>query len=172
MIRSKMQMTRRSKRSCSLSKFRSNGPWKFTYVFRQDFLLIKARNEDVTKKLQSAYAAKVKGGSLSVFCVSNRHYKKFSEKGNTEYVIASGIPALRHFCHSIAAKAQHREARHFLDTSLPSLLSSMQLWVESFRERSESSWQELQEKLETGAETAISQVSFGMRNGSLLYYSF
>ncbi len=96
---------------------------------RRELLFVTARNEHVTSGLQAAYAAKAPAGRLDVFCVSNRWYHKFSRKGNAELVQASGIPALRKFCHSITADAQLREARHFLQASLFTLVNSAELWV-------------------------------------------
>jgi len=46
-------------------------------------------------------------------------------------VLASGIPELRRFCHTITAGAQLLEAKHFLQSTLSSLLSSVELWVSS-----------------------------------------
>jgi len=46
-------------------------------------------------------------------------------------VLASGIPELRRFCHKITAGAQLLEARHFLQSKLPSLLSSVEIWASS-----------------------------------------
>jgi hypothetical protein len=68
---------------------------------------------------------------LEVFCVSNTTYEKFSRKGNTEMVLASGIPELRRFCHKITAGAQLLEAKHFLQSTLSSLLSSVEIWASS-----------------------------------------
>jgi hypothetical protein len=65
---------------------------------------------------------------MEVFCVSNTTYEKYSRKGNTEMVHASGIPELRRFCHTITAEAQLREAKHFLQSTLSSLLGSVELW--------------------------------------------
>ncbi len=66
---------------------------------------------------------------MEVFCVSNTTYEKFSRKGNAEMVRASGIPELRRFCHTITAEAQLLEAKHFLKSTLSSLLSSVELWA-------------------------------------------
>ena len=98
-------------------------------LVRRELLFVTARNEHVTSGLRAAYAAKAPAGRLDVFCVSNRWYSKFSRKGNVELVQASGIPALRQFCHSITADAQLREARHFLQASLFTLVNSAELWV-------------------------------------------
>jgi hypothetical protein len=46
-------------------------------------------------------------------------------------VLASGIPQLRRFCHKITAGAQLLEAKHFLQSTLCSLLSSVEIWASS-----------------------------------------
>ena len=46
-------------------------------------------------------------------------------------VLASGIPELRRFCHKITAGAQLLEAKHFLQSTLSSLLSSVEIWASS-----------------------------------------
>ena len=92
-------------------------------------MFINARNEHVTKGLQNAYASKVPDKKLEVFCVSNKMYGKYTRKGNSEIVNCSGIPSLRKFCHSITAEAQLREAKHFLQSSLFSLLNSLHIWA-------------------------------------------
>ena len=90
-----------------------------------------ARNDHVKDGLQKAYASKVLGGKLEVFCVSNTTYEKFSKKGNGTLVRASGVPELRRFCHTITAEAQFLQARNFLQSTLSSLLSSVELWADS-----------------------------------------
>ncbi|RYP44610.1 hypothetical protein DL768_008931 [Monosporascus sp. mg162] len=99
------------------------------YLLKQEWLLIEARNEHVKDGLRKAYAAKVPGGKLDVFCVSNTTYEKYSEKGDEELVRASGIPQLRQFCHSITAEAQFREALDRLQARLPNLINSLELWA-------------------------------------------
>ncbi|RYP02574.1 hypothetical protein DL764_005748 [Monosporascus ibericus] len=99
------------------------------YLMRQEWLLIEARNEHVKDGLRKAYAAKVPGEKLDVFCVSNTTYEKYSEKGDEELVRASGIPQLRQFCHSITAEAQFREALDRLQARLPNLINSLELWA-------------------------------------------
>ena len=91
-----------------------------------------ARNRHVKDGLQNAYASKVPGGRLEVFCVSNTTYEKFSKKGNAAMVRASGVPELRRFCHTITADAQLLEAKNFLQSTLSSLLSSVELWTNDF----------------------------------------
>ncbi|KAE9366257.1 hypothetical protein N431DRAFT_419424 [Stipitochalara longipes BDJ] len=113
------------------AKKNSNKTLKKELKRKQEFLLINARNSHVKEGLQNAYASKVPGGRLEVFCVSNTTYEKFSRKGNTEMVLASGIPELRRFCHKITAGAQLLEAKHFLQSTLSSLLSSVEIWASS-----------------------------------------
>lgn len=117
---------------------------------KQELLLIEARNARVKEGLQRAYSAKIPGGNLEVFCVSNTAYEKYSKKGNMEYVNASGIPKLRSFCYSVAANAQFLEAKHFLQSSLSSLVNSVESWAENSRGRSGApSYQEREELLKT-----------------------
>lgn len=89
-------------------------------------MLIEARNNHVKQGLQKAYASKVPGGQIDVFCVST--YEKYFAKGNAEMVHSSGIPEIRRFCHTITADAQLREAKHFLQSALSNLLGSVELW--------------------------------------------
>ncbi|KAK4235702.1 hypothetical protein C8A03DRAFT_46215 [Achaetomium macrosporum] len=123
---------------------------------RRELLLINARNAHVTSGLQAAYAARAPGGHLDVFCVSNRWYDKYARKGNVELVRASGIPALRQFCHSITADAQLREARHFLRSRVFTLVNSAELWVGG-RLRSQPRRNEFSE-----AQRAVLRVNDGM----------
>ncbi|KID65368.1 Dynamin, GTPase domain protein, partial [Metarhizium hybridum] len=90
-------------------------------------LFIEARNQHVKRGLQSAYASKIPDQTLDVFCVSNKIYEKHVPKGNSEFVAASGIPELRRFCHTITADAQLQEATHFLKSSIPSFLTSLEI---------------------------------------------
>ncbi|RFU23756.1 hypothetical protein B7463_g12581, partial [Scytalidium lignicola] len=94
---------------------------------QQKFLLIEAQNSQIKAGLQSKYAAKVPGGILEVFCVSNPTYEKYVRKGDLHMVDASGIPALRSFCYSITAQKQLLEAKHYLATRLGILLNSIQI---------------------------------------------
>ncbi|TVY75935.1 hypothetical protein LSUE1_G004583, partial [Lachnellula suecica] len=96
---------------------------------KQEFLLIDARNAHVKEGLQQAYSFNIPGGKLEVFCVSNTTYEKYARKGNNEMVRGSGIPDLRRFCHTLTAGAQLLEAKHFLQSKLASLLSSVQIWA-------------------------------------------
>lgn len=85
------------------------------------------------KELQAAYRSKVPREQLEVFCVSNTMYEKFSKKANSDMVrnmvTGSGIPELRRFCQSITAEARLLEAKHFLRSSLPSMLDSLDVWI-------------------------------------------
>lgn len=122
-------MHARKRRSGSMALL----PWPIIYCAdrprRQQSLLMQARNSHVEKGLQKAYASKVPGGNLDVFCVSNTLYEKYAEKGNGELVRASCIPELRQFCYSITAEAHFQEALHFLRSELLNLLTSLQMWT-------------------------------------------
>ncbi|EXV00317.1 Ras GTPase family protein [Metarhizium robertsii] len=98
-------------------------PW----CCRHRLLFIEARNQHVKRGLQSAYASKIPDQTLDVFCVSNKIYEKHVPKGNSEFVAASGIPELRRFCHTITADAQLQEATHFLKSSIPSFLTTLEI---------------------------------------------
>ena len=100
------------------------------------YILMKARNDDVTAKLRRAYENEIgnqngtSGSSLEVFCVANSAYQKSSKKGDPDGVHASGIPALRSRCQLISADARLAEVRNFLSSTLPGLLQSIKLWIE------------------------------------------
>lgn len=100
---------------------------------REKLLLMAARNKYVIAGLQSSYAAKVPGGKLDIHCIANSDYNKYSQRGDSQSVIASGIPDLRRCCHSIAADAQFMESKNFLLATIPSLVASVQLWIESLK---------------------------------------
>lgn len=68
---------------------------------------------------------------LPVFCLSNKWYDEFTAVGDTDLVVASQIPALRQYCQTITADAQLDEAKHYLRSKLPALLTSLELWVTS-----------------------------------------
>ena len=91
-------------------------------------MFIDARNEHVKTGLRDAYRERAGGRELEVFCVSNRLYEKHAQKGNAEAVHASGIPAVRRFCHAVSADVQLYEAQHYLRSSLFSLVSSLHIW--------------------------------------------
>jgi len=88
----------------------------------------------VKECLRTAYAAKVPGNSLEVFCISNTTYEKYTRKGDIDMIAASGIPSLRSFCYSVTAQKQLLEAQHFLKSRLGVLLNSMEIWVDGFQE--------------------------------------
>jgi hypothetical protein len=85
----------------------------------------------VKEGVQQTYSSEIPEGKMNIFCVSNTVYDKYSRKGNLEFVAESGIVELRQFCHSITAEAQLREGRHYLHSSLSSLLNSLGLWAGS-----------------------------------------
>lgn len=100
---------------------------------KQERILMQARNDHVKEGLQRTYAADMEGRALDVFCVSNTMYQKYCPKGNSESVMASGIPDLRRFCHSMTADAQLGESKHFLQSKLSTLINSLELWTSSYQ---------------------------------------
>lgn len=68
---------------------------------------------------------------MNAFCVSNRDYEKFCRQGDVEYVLKTGIPELRRFCHSITATSQLLGTKNYLQSSLPGLLNSIKLVAEA-----------------------------------------
>jgi hypothetical protein len=91
-------------------------------------LLLNARNTRVRTDLKDKYAADFKPGYLPVFCVDNRIYQTCR---NMQEANLSGIPELRKFCCSIPAKAHFRSANHYIGTELPSLISSVDFWIQA-----------------------------------------
>ncbi|KAF5688802.1 hypothetical protein FCIRC_1708 [Fusarium circinatum] len=124
---------------------------------QQELLLVQARNEHVKRNLQSAYSSEMDGRSLDVFCVSNKWYEKYSLKGNTEFARASGIPELRHFCHSLTADAQLSEAKHFLRSRLSALLNTLELWATSLLDK-QNAIEKLNASVQMNMKEAIDQL--------------
>ena len=98
---------------------------------RLDYLYMTARNTYIEKLIRSNHAKLFKNRPLSVFCVSNKMYKKNRRRVKVHGlpIRGSGIPALRSHCHKIPARAQFRIAHHFLTVSLKALVQRVQLWV-------------------------------------------
>lgn len=109
---------------------------------RLRYLLMNARNGEVTTKLKTLYANEMHGKSIDVFCVSNSEYEKCATKGDEYGVKESGIPALRRCCHLISADASLLEAKNFILSTLPGLLESVKLWIQLLSGQSEKRLQE------------------------------
>lgn len=78
--------------------------------------------------------------------MSHKFYQKHTERadegdderngeGDATYIEASWIPELRRFCRGITVDAQFVEARNFLESSLPRLTTSLELWTAAYRDR-------------------------------------
>ena len=130
-----------------------------TDQFRREILLINARNSHVKEGLQAAYASKIPGGRLEVFCVSNKMYQGASRKGKVEAVQASGIPQLRRFCHSITARIRLLESKNFLEASLSNLLGSIELWANTAPEPQHTYNEETAISIHTAVEDTKKKVS-------------
>jgi len=90
-----------------------------------------ARNEYISKIVRDTHTKRFPNRSLSIFCVSNKAYKKNRRRIGPHDIPmrGSGIPALRSYCHKIPARAQFRIASHFLDVRLKDLIQRVQLWL-------------------------------------------
>jgi hypothetical protein len=91
-------------------------------------------------------------------------YEKFSKKSNEDMISASGIPALRSFCYTITAEKQLLEAKHFLKTRLPTLLNSMEIWIDNDSQEQQTQSEsklmaERKQKAYTAIERSKTQVS-------------
>lgn len=94
--------------------------------------LIAARNFYVMKGLKEVYRSRIPG--LKVFCVSNTLYAKYVGKPRSlwgKHVETSGIPAVRYFCHKLAAEDQFRDAESFLVAKIAALLNKVTIWADS-----------------------------------------
>lgn len=95
---------------------------------------IEMRNEYVVGKLQETYRDYTEAEALHIFCVSNTMYweKRKDEKSVAEpFLNLSGIIAIRKHCTALVSAAQLRTSSSFLDNDVPSLLSDIELWVQS-----------------------------------------
>ncbi len=94
-------------------------------------MYMSARNDYIENLVRNNHARLFKNRPLSVFCVSNKPYKKNVRRSRNNYlpIKGSGIPALRSHCHKIPARAQFRIAHHFLTVSLKALIQRVQLWL-------------------------------------------
>jgi hypothetical protein len=76
----------------------------------------------------------IPGCDLKVFCVSNTYYWKhrYSTADQTpEYLHLTNILGLRAHCISLVAQSQLRAAKEYIIDKVPSLLGSVELWIQS-----------------------------------------
>lgn len=82
------------------------------------------------KGLKSLYENSV-DGELKVFCVSNSTYEESAYQQETgmdqRLRSVSGIPDLRKFCYFLSADSRLRDAKSFLQVTLPSLIASISM---------------------------------------------
>jgi hypothetical protein len=91
-------------------------------------LLIRARNKEVKSKLQAKYSEHFLPRLMPVFCIDNAYYE---EQDFPQAVNMSGIPDLRRYCLSLPGRALFRSADAFLETRLPALVNSLDIWLEA-----------------------------------------
>ncbi|OCL10812.1 hypothetical protein AOQ84DRAFT_374565 [Glonium stellatum] len=102
--------------------------------FKLTSYLINTRNEKVKQSLQLTYQTEMTGSTPKVFCVSNTEYWKnrHKPKGNAlPSLYLSGILDVRKECISIVAESQLRAATEYMKNTIPALLGSIELWVQS-----------------------------------------
>jgi hypothetical protein len=90
-----------------------------------------ARNDHIENLVLRTYAEILRPRTLSVFCVSNKTYKKNRQRVKVHDLPmkGSGIPLLRQHCHKIPSRAQFRIGHHFLTIRVKSLVQQVQLWL-------------------------------------------
>jgi hypothetical protein len=91
-------------------------------------LLIQARNEKVKENLQAGYAEHFSPKRMPVFCIDNVYYQ---EQESPQAVDLSGIPDLRRYCLSLPGRALFRSADTYLETRLPALINSLEIWLDA-----------------------------------------
>lgn len=122
-----------------------------TYHNRLDYIYMTARNDYIEKLVRSNHAKLFNNRPLSVFCVSNKTYKKNRRRVKVHDlpIRGSGVPALRSHCHKIPAQAQFRIAHHFLTVNLKALVQRVQLWLAGGSEETMPNDATVQRMLET-----------------------
>jgi hypothetical protein len=93
-------------------------------------LLIRARNKQVKGNLQAKYSQDFWPRPMPVFCIDNAYYQ---EQEFPQAVDLSGIPDLRRYCLSLPGRALFRSADAFLETRLPALANSLDIWLDAAR---------------------------------------
>jgi hypothetical protein len=90
-----------------------------------------ARNDYISGLAKKTHTDRFGDRPLSVFCVSNKAYKKHRGrvKRHDLPMKGCGIPSLRSHCHKIPARAQYRIADHYLTVKLKDLVQQVQLWL-------------------------------------------
>ncbi|KAH6682230.1 hypothetical protein F5X68DRAFT_242879 [Plectosphaerella plurivora] len=116
------------KAELNAAKGAGNSRLKKLAKHRLKYTLISARAEHVINAMKYRYEAEL-GVRLDVFCVGNKAYEKLCAAGDSDRVHATGIPALRQYCHTITADARLAEARYWIQTTVPSFYQSTAAWA-------------------------------------------
>lgn len=88
----------------------------------------------VTESLRRTYQDQTTSSALKVFCVSNTEYWEHRQKPKEEALPVlrlSGILDVRKNCISIVAESQLCAATEYMKNTIPALLGSIELWVQS-----------------------------------------
>jgi hypothetical protein len=101
---------------------------------RQATLCVSRRNAKVETGLRERYRGNIPEADFKIFCVSNKYYRdhrRYPKSAALPYLNLSGIiPMRKHFI-SIVSTVQHREATSYMEDKIPAFLGSLQLWVDS-----------------------------------------
>lgn len=96
--------------------------------------LINTRNQMVTESLRRTYQDQTTSSVLKIFCVSNTEYWELRRKPKEEalpILRLSGVLDVRKNCLSIIAESQLCAATEYMKNTVPALLGSIELWVQS-----------------------------------------
>ncbi|KAM7215631.1 hypothetical protein V8F06_009018 [Rhypophila decipiens] len=105
-----------------------------TLKLEQQRYLISTRNGLVRMQLLNLYKDTIPGGDLKVFCVSNKLYWEHRQAARDKalpWLELSGIIPLRKHCIAMVSNSQLRIARNYMENDVRSLVSSVELWVQS-----------------------------------------
>lgn len=122
---------------------------------------VETRNAHVMGRLQETYKDHTAADRLHIFCVSNTMYweKRLHDKSVSQPLLElSGIIALRKHCTAMVAASQLRTSSSFLDHDVPTLLSEIQLWVQSGSECTSSKQKEAVRRILDRVEEKLNQV--------------
>ncbi|KKY36677.1 putative tat pathway signal sequence [Diaporthe ampelina] len=95
---------------------------------------IELRNAYVVGRLKETYQDYATAETLHIFCVSNKMYweRRMDENSVSEpFLNLSGIIEFRKHCIAMVAASQLRTSSSFLAHDVPTLLSEIELWVQS-----------------------------------------
>lgn len=128
---------------------------------RLDFAVM-TRNRSVTHGVRREHQARASGGSLHVFCVSNKLYQDNRDLDisvSERYLRLSGIIELRRHLISLVGESQLEVSTNFLDHEVPALLRDIEFWAQSGAGNSSAEHQQALRRLLNEVERDLRDVS-------------